>query len=156
MIFYNDAGDEVGGLVYNGFALDSGYTAVGHLSLDQWRQNQVVALQYLDNGRTLRSGLRVWDRPTDAPLREVFERGLAVRNASPAERDSLRDLAAAAQRRAGGTERLFLGSHDGVAKLEIRDSEALVRGRLLVDEGDRARLEFLNELGQAVEVYPPR
>ena len=75
MIFYNEEGDEVGGLIYNGIPRDyngiprdSGYSAVGHLSFDQWKQNQVVALQYIDNGRTRRSGLRVWDRPTDVSV----------------------------------------------------------------------------------------
>ena len=48
LIFFNDQGDEVGGLIYNGIKKDSGYSAVGHLSFDQWKQNQVVALQYLD------------------------------------------------------------------------------------------------------------
>ena len=156
MIFYNDSGDEVGGLIYNGIELDSGYTAVGHLSLDQWRQNQVVALQYLDNGRTLRSGLRVWDRPTDAPLGEVFDHALAFRQASPAGRDSLRSLVESDQEVASGTERLFLGSEDRVAKLEIRDPSGRVRIRLGVGDAGQARLEFLDEAGEVVAVYPAR
>jgi hypothetical protein len=68
MIFFNEQGDEVGGLIYNGIKKDSGYSALGHLSFDQWKQNQVVALQYLDNGTSRRAGLRVWDRPTDVSL----------------------------------------------------------------------------------------
>ena len=42
-------------------------TTLGHLSFDQWKQNQVVALQYSDDGRSRYAGLNVWDRPTDAP-----------------------------------------------------------------------------------------
>lgn len=45
MIFFNEQGDEVGGLIYNGITKASGYSALGHLSFDQWKQNQVVALQ---------------------------------------------------------------------------------------------------------------
>jgi hypothetical protein len=63
MIFFNEQGDEVGGLIYNGIKKDSGYSSLGHLSFDQWKQNQVVALQYLDNGTSRRAGLRVG--PTD-------------------------------------------------------------------------------------------
>ena len=49
----NDQGDEVGGPIVDGVPRDSGRRcAVGHLSVDQWKQNQVVALQYLDNGRS--------------------------------------------------------------------------------------------------------
>ena len=43
MIFLNEAGDEVGGLIYEGATRDSTYGAFGHLSFDQWKQNQVVA-----------------------------------------------------------------------------------------------------------------
>ena len=50
MIFFNEAGDEVGGLIYESERRDSAYRAFGHLSFDQWQQNQVVAVQYQDNG----------------------------------------------------------------------------------------------------------
>lgn len=155
MIFYNDAGDEVGGLIYNGLERDSGHSAVGHLSFDQWKQNQVVALQYLDNGRTLRSGLRVWDRPTDVSIEEEFQLALAYRDASEAERDSLRRVSAAARARGDrGVERVFVGSQDRVSKIELRDTEGHVRVRLLVDDRDSARLEFLDATGNVIETYP--
>ena len=39
MIFFNELGDEVGGLIYAGIKKDSvNYSAVGHLSFDQWQQ----------------------------------------------------------------------------------------------------------------------
>src|SRR5690349_6971186 len=45
IIFFNDQGDEVGGLLYNGILKESGYSAVEHFSFDQWKQNLVIALQ---------------------------------------------------------------------------------------------------------------
>lgn len=156
MIFYNEEGDEVGGLIYNGMERDSGHTAVGHLSLDQWKQNQVVALQYIDNGRTLRSGLRVWDRPTDVSMDQQLDLALAYRSSeSVAERDSLARIAAAARERGElGVQRLFVGSQDRTAKVELHDTEGRVRVRLFVDEQDMARLEFLDEAGTVVQSYP--
>lgn len=158
MIFYNDEGDEVGGLIYNGMRTDSGHAAVGHLSLDQWKQNQVVALQYNDNGRTLRSGLRVWDRPTDVTMDEMFDRAVAYRRTeSAAVRDSLERVSAAARERGDfGVQRLFVGSQDRTAKVELHDTEGRVRLRLFVDAQDVARLEFLDEAGNVVQSYPRR
>jgi len=58
--FFNEVGDEVGGLIYSGIKKDStAYSQVAHLSFDQWKQNQVVGLDYNDNGKTRYSGLRV-------------------------------------------------------------------------------------------------
>jgi hypothetical protein len=53
-----------------------------HLSFDQWKQNQVVALQYIDNGKTQRAGLRIYDRPKNVPLDEIFDRS-RTKNALP-------------------------------------------------------------------------
>src|SRR5258708_8243155 len=37
MLFFNELGDEVGGLIYEGAKQDSTYRAFGHLSFDQWQ-----------------------------------------------------------------------------------------------------------------------
>jgi hypothetical protein len=51
-----------------------------------------VAVQYTDNGSTRSAGLRVWDRPTDAPLEAQF--ALAERMLStPPGRCEIRSIA---------------------------------------------------------------
>ena len=155
LIFFNDQGDEVGGLIYNGIKKDSGYSAVGHLSFDQWKQNQVVALQYLDNGTSRRAGLRVWDRPTDVSLDQQFDRGLRMMQSTGSERDAIRAEAEAARKRGEfGKERLFVGSQDQTAQIQLRDKQERVRVRLYVDAQDVARLEFLDESGKVIASYP--
>jgi hypothetical protein len=122
MIFFNQYGDEVGGLLYNGFKKDSGYSAVEHFSFDQWNQNQVVALQYLDNGKTRRAGLRVYDRPTNITLDKTFDR-FKKRNEltknSPAYDSLTKEINLAAERGENGVERMFLGSQDEIAPNSI-------------------------------------
>ncbi|UCG87567.1 MAG: hypothetical protein JSW71_03200 [Gemmatimonadota bacterium] len=155
IIFFNEQGDEVGGLIFNGILKDSGYSAVGHLSFDQWKQNQVVALQYIDGGTSRRAGLNVWDRPTDVSLEEQLDRGLRMLDATGAELDSLRQAAAAARERGDyGVHRLFVGSRDRTAQVLLRDTKGRVRVRLYVDSNDVAQLEFLDEDGQVVAAYP--
>lgn len=156
MIFFSEAGDEVGGLVFNAMPRgDSGYSAVGHLSLDQWKQNQVVALQYIDNGRTRRAGLQVIDRPTTVPMEIELDRLERMIGATAAVRDSLRAAHQAAQRDgAGGIQRVFLGAQDRNAVINLRDTKGRVRLRLQVDSTDVARMEFLDAEGRVVAAYP--
>jgi hypothetical protein len=155
MIFFNEQGDEVGGLIYNGIKKDSGYSALGHLSFDQWKQNQVVALQYLDNGTTRRAGLRVWDRPTDVSFDKQLDRSLRMSESSGTEREAIRkEIEAARTRGELGNERLFVGSQDQTAQIQLRDKQGRVRLRLYVDGKDVARLEFLDETGKVMSSYP--
>ncbi|MEW5918419.1 MAG: hypothetical protein AB1762_18605 [Gemmatimonadota bacterium] len=155
LLFYNEGGDEVGGLIYEGAATDSTYRAFGHLSFDQWQQNQVVAVQYQDNGRLRSAGVRVWDRPVGEPLEQQFALAAQVTNAPAGPvRDSLERQRLLARNRVQGTARLFLGSEDRMAKLELRDTQGRVRVRLAVDSLGVARLAFLDARGSVVAAYP--
>lgn len=157
IIFFNDQGDEVGGLIYNGIRKDSGYSAIGHLSFDQWKQNQVVALQYLDNSKTRRAGLRVWDRPTDVTMDKELDRLLLYRNAGNDEKlkDSLKkEFKAARERGENGVERLFIGSQDETAQVQLRDRQGKIKAKLYVDSSGVAKLQFLNDKGEVISELP--
>jgi hypothetical protein len=150
IIFFNDQGDEVGGLIYNGIpANDSSYWAGGHFSFDQWKQNQVVAMQYLDNSRSRRAGLRVWDRPTDRRMSDFLDAGQAfVESHDSSVQDSLRRVMRGMRERGDlGVERLFVGSQNAVAQIQLRGTDGKMRARLYVDSTNTARLEFLNAQG---------
>ena len=153
MLFFNAAGDEVGGLIYKGgpSAPTDSNRAFGHLSLDQWKSNQVVVLQYLDNGTNRSAGLRIWDRPTGerAELLPVLERQM---NASP--RGPVRDSLIREYVRLEGSLRAFVGSANRVAALELGDVNGRVRIRLSVDTAGTARLAFLDTLGRVTTAYP--
>ena len=155
MIFFNEVGDEVGGLIYEGERRDSTYRAFGHFSFDQWQQNQVVAVQYQDNGATRSAGVQVWDRPTDAPLERQFALAEQLRGmpAGPA-RDSVNQERLRVRARVEGTPRMFVGSEDRVAKVELRDMAGRVRLRLLVDSTGAGRLIFLDSTGRRTASYP--
>ena len=153
MIFFNAEGDEVGGLVYDGQKREDGYSAFGHLSFDQWKQNQVVALQYGDDGRTRHAGLTVWDRPTDAPMSMQFEAAERMLAEAPGpRRDSLRAALDSARRRVAGIDRVFVGSRDRSAQIVLRDTKGRPRIRLVVDSTDVGRIEMLDASGAVTEV----
>lgn len=154
LIFFNEVGDEVGGLIYEGARQDSSYRAFGHLSFDQWQQNQVVAVQYQDNGRSRSAGVRVWDRPT-LSMEPQFALARQMRATSPGpQRDSLNRERLRVRELVQGAPRLFLGSEDRTAKLELRDPTGRVRARLLVDTAGTGHLEFLDQAGRVTAAYP--
>lgn len=53
LIFFNSAGDECGGLVYDGNDAEAGLV----LSVDKYRDDQVMQLQYIENTAKTREGM---------------------------------------------------------------------------------------------------
>jgi hypothetical protein len=59
MIFFNERGDEVGGLTYHGQLAGERYRASGGLMFDQFHQDQTVGIQYQDDGQNRSAGVNV-------------------------------------------------------------------------------------------------
>jgi hypothetical protein len=143
MIFYNDQGDENGGLVFDGGMKNGKPTNGGSLTFDRWHQDQTLQLVSTEDGHDRRAGLVVNDRP-DAPM--DIDAGLRMRSMKPGpERDA--QIARAGltnSRRAwlgrsedgrvalilsdpAGRPRLTLGvGNDGVPSVELRDAAGKV------------------------------
>jgi len=159
MLFFNEQGDEVGGLIYAGIKKDSvNYSSVAHLSFDQWKQNQVMALDYNDNGKSRFAGLRVWDRPTNIPMSKQLDQLEAmVANKNDSHKvDSIRKLLIDAQNKGeNGVERLFIGSRDQTAQIQLKDKNGVVKAKLYVDNAtNEAKLEFYNDKGEVIGTFP--
>lgn len=159
MIFFNERGDEVGGLTYSGdFTGDGeGYRASGGITFDQFRQDQVVSLRYSDNGTSRSAGVDVWDRSTEIAIEEILPLLMARREATTdAQRDSINAEIQAMAEAGGGlaAHRVFLGSADRTALLLLRDKDGRPRLRMLVDSLDAPRLEFLDADGQVFHTIP--
>ncbi len=156
IIFFNQYGDEVGGLLYNGFKKDSGYSAMEHFSFDQWNQNQVIALQYIDNGKSRRAGLRVYDRPTNISLDETFDR-FKKRNEflkNTAAYDSItKEINLAVARGDNGVERMFFGSQDEVAQIQLKDKNGKIRIKIYIDKTGEPKIDFLDEAGNLSKTF---
>ena len=156
MIFFNQDGDEMGGLVFNSFRLPNGKAAgIGHLSFDRFQDNQVVALQYKENATSVQAGLTVYDRPGTGVFATSFALLDEARSAPPARLAEIRRQLAELSAQGGlGAERAFLGSRDRSAQLLLKDAIGRVRARLVIDTDDAARLEFLDEAGKVTAKYP--
>ena len=155
MIFFNESGDEVGGMTWGGIKQGDAYQAGGHLSFDHWKQDEVVTIDYSDNGKFKRAGISITDRPRDYPLSVAIHKLQAMRAATGAARDSMqKELQALAAQGKFGASRIWLGSENSTAALRLKDVRGKERIRLFVDSTDVARLEFVDAQGKVVARFP--
>lgn len=154
MIFFNERGDEVGGLTYSGQLEGESYRAGAGIMFDQFRQDQVVGIQYQDNGASRSAGFNVWDRSTEISIARILEVVDARARATGAARDSIERIIEGWRAEGLSAHRIFLGSADRTATLLMRDVEGRPRIRLYVDSTDVARLEFLDSTGAVVHAVP--
>lgn len=158
MIFFNEEGDEMGGLVFNSFRLPNGRSAgIGHLSFDRFKDNQVMALQYKENRAGVQSGLTVYDRPGDG----IFSKSLDLlaeayaNNTSAMRLTEIRDSISmlSASRQLGG-DRLFIGNKNAIPQLTMKDDLGNVRIKLFVDSLNQAQLQFMDDQGELIASFP--
>ncbi len=145
IIFFDGKGWEVGGLIYRTSASDSG----AHLSFDQYRNDQVVVLEYTDDGAQKSAGLHVHDRARKPDMVELLALAKRLERATPAERATaekeLEHIAA---------ERVFIGSTDETATVSLADRAGNDRIRMVVDPAGAAHIDFLDAAGTVVERLP--
>ena len=119
MLFFNDEGDEVGGLTYTGTD-DNGRRANAGIMFDQLKQDQTIGISYSENNGQRSAGLQVWDR-SEQPLSDLI-RGLNDANALP-------EGPAARRRREGGARQGAGGSAPVVRRQEHRQvGDGVARG----------------------------
>jgi hypothetical protein len=149
IIFFNDEGTEDGGLTWEGKTENGKFSAVGHLSFDQYNEDQVVTLQYADENGVRQQGLRIDDR-ADIPINEVIDRMAAIRQMPSA---TSRDSASKALYENHGVPlaalRLFVGRDRAKqAIVNLADRMGRPRLRLVVDSLGAAGIEFLDVNGK--------
>jgi hypothetical protein len=144
MIFYNDEGFEDGGLIFGGKKdKDGKYSAFGHLSFDQYNQDQVINLEYSEENGIRKQGLGINDQP-EMPLAEMMPKYQAAMKmpAGPARDSILRVISK------GSAQRVFLGrARDKSAIVQLSDAHSHPRLRLTVDSAGAASIEFLDDSG---------
>lgn len=155
MLFYNDEGIESGGLVFAGKRGDDGRVAgFVHLSMDQYKQDQVVTLNQIERDGGRSAGLTVSDRPERTAIED--HRLLERRKAELPEQEYARWLREGIARGDFGAERVYVGktrARDAV--LQLSDARGKSRIRLRVTAGGEAAIEFLDENGEVTGRLTP-
>jgi hypothetical protein len=148
MIFFNSKGDECGGLIYDAMDQEAGLI----LSVDQFREDQIMQLQYYENPelKKRKYGLQLWDYPKENAFLERTDRLIEY---SKLDNEELRH-AAIQQMQADSLfsqERLFVGKRlNNEVGLFINDDEGRPRIKIYIDENNEAKMLFFDEDGKSL------
>jgi hypothetical protein len=157
IIFFNDEGTENGGLTISGSRDAQGrYRASSSWSFDQFDQDQILTLQYIDNNGQRRTGFTVADR-AERNIHDLVMQRDSI-NAMPdtaARRTALEKLMGPVNGVPLAATRLYVGRD--VAKnavVNLFDPLGRIRLRMRVDSSGRASLDFLDDDGRVTFSVP--
>ena len=158
LIFYDDEATECGGLVFSGRKDSSGkYFASGHFSFDQYNQNQVLYLQYLDDNGERKTGLYVDDWHNSPPypeFRRTYKETEKLTD-GPEKDAKLKELLEPANSDPAFAHRVFIGKDaDKSALINLADKKGKTRIQLIVDSTGEAKINFLDPIGKIVYSLP--
>jgi hypothetical protein len=160
LMFYNQEGDEEGGLVYSGKAIPGGQDADVTLTMDQYRQDQNVYLHHEEHKdaqtRTIDDGLTVISRPDQSQEKEEYALYEAMDKLSAEARDALK--LKSLQEGKISTRRLFVGDRRGMkGNVAYDDAGLFIKNRwgrdaikLYVDYDNKPHLEVYDPLGKTI------
>ncbi|OJJ22535.1 hypothetical protein BKI52_07590 [marine bacterium AO1-C] len=157
MLFYNDEGDECGGLVYGNHK--GSKSASSGLMFDQYKQDQVIAIQYGESTRrgkkSRMAGIQINERP-DTHIADLAALVNKMNKAKDPKKKALiqKELQKAQKEGKFGAPRLYLGNVNKTAILQLKDHAGRTRFRVKVDSAGTAKLQFLDELGKVMYQLP--
>jgi hypothetical protein len=152
IIFYNEAGDESGGLIFDGKLDAKGNPAAGmHFSMDRFGGDQQLALGHYEGGGFMETGLHVYDRGLVKDYEPLFQE--YQRTPAGPEKDALKKKWA----EAGGEQRTraFVGRTRGKsAAVILADSKGKPRIMMLVTPEGQPMLNFMDDSGKVIQSLP--
>ena len=158
LIFFNDLGDEDGGLIWSGKKVADGFDAGASLTMDQWRQDQTVQLSYEGGPKSTQwVGLRVIDRP-EKPMGPLLERAMKVKKLPEgAARDSAVQSLQKFMTDSGLTpaSRILIGKGaEKAAAVRLNDPAGKTRILIRVDSLGAPTMQFFDAAGKVTYELP--
>ena len=150
LLFVNDEGTEDGGLIWGGVRDASGKpTSFGHLSFDQYDQDQTLSLgSSLDADGSRRASVTINDAGPYLFTQEYFDDSLKWKT-MPHGPARAAEYARLEKKYPGDVQRAFFGrANDDSVGVELSDARGKVRARLVVRADGEPALEFLDESGK--------
>ncbi len=152
ILFFNDKGDECGGISFTGDQKDGKGNASALLAFDRFLQDQTVGIQYGESNGQYYAGLRVWDRP-DSSLGLVVDKLAAIEKMTEgAEKTAaMKEL----RETSGGAERVMVGrDREQAAVVRLSDTNGKPRIKLSVNTAGSPKFEFLDASGKVIYSLP--
>jgi len=154
LLFFDEEGTEDGGLSY-GISKDAAGHVTGsdgHLSFDQYMQDQIFTIDAGRDGDKKYSLLRMDDRG-DYPIMEALEAITRITKLPENQREA--ELKKFLETHPGDHPRVILGrARDGGSVLQLKDPEGRDRLVLRVAPDGTPKLQFLDATGKVVSEFP--
>ncbi len=152
MLFMSEEGTEQGGLIWGASQLPDGTIENhGHLSLDQYEENQIFALDAGQEGKDKFSRITIADQG-DYPVEEKRKAEERIGKLAADKQDGAWEEFFATHRH--DVKRLELGrAPDGSVGLSLRDGNGKVRIRIDVQSDGKGALQFLDDSGNVVSEF---
>jgi hypothetical protein len=153
MLFLNDEGTEMGGLIYGGRKDKSGaIQSNGHLSFDQYMQDQVFSVDAGQEGSKHYSLISIMDRG-DYPITDAIEASKRIETLPPEQQQA--EWKKFAGTHPGDASRIVFGrANDASAVLKMRDRQGRDRLLIQVAADGSPIIKLLNEEGKVVSQLP--
>ncbi|EZH74296.1 hypothetical protein ATO12_15635 [Aquimarina atlantica] len=161
MIFFNEEGDEIGGLIFNSAQLPDGRKfGAGHLSFDRYNDNQVINLEHKENIHgSIKSGITFYDRTGNGSFGknlDLIEEYKYQNISESRKKEIIEEIRKMKKNRDLGVERVFLGSDNEIPQLTMKDVMGNERIKLFIDSTNVPRLHFYNEKGVLIGEIPKK
>lgn len=153
IIFYNEEGSENGGLTFSGrTGPDGKVSSGGHLSFDQYEQDQVIQLTQNEYDGRRWAGMVVNDRP-DAPLDFDLAKRITAMPEGPERTAALEKVKADGT---FGRQRLYVGkTRDRESAVMLNDAMGRPRILMKVAPDGAASIDFLDDKGAVIRSVTP-
>jgi hypothetical protein len=156
-IFFNDEGDECGGMTWHAAKKDDHIDADSGLMFDQYDQDQTVGITYSQSDDKRSSGLRVWERPL-TPIGDLADKigQIEMQPDGPEKTAAMKKVREdAVTSGILGVPRVFVGrSTKNEAVVSLSDTKGKPRIVMSVDGSDHPSLQFLDSDGKTVSTFP--
>jgi len=154
VIFFDDEGTENGGLIFGGSkSKDGKVQSYGHLSFDQYQQDQVFTIDAGEEDGQRRSGLGIWDRG-DYPILEALNAVTRIRALPQNQQEA--EFKKFFETHPGDAARAYLGRvGDGSVVLKLKDKQGHDRVLLRVGADGAPSLQLLDAGGKVTAQLPP-
>ncbi len=152
MLFMNDEATENGGMLWGGRKNSDGKIEnFGHLSFDQYDQDQIFTIDSGREGEDRFSGIQIDDRG-DYPIQEGIEAGSRIKALPQDQREAELKKFLATHR--GDANRIYLGrAPDKSASLRMKDEQGRDRLVLRVNAEGNPVIQFLDANGKVTNEF---
>ncbi|MGX5817664.1 hypothetical protein ACWKWU_05680 [Chitinophaga lutea] len=139
LMFYNEEGEECGGLIYGGARRDGQPYTSQSLTFDKYQQDQVVQLIHDQSSGGDMKGLIVSDRP-DVSIEHTFHTLDSIKKNIPGKPAQDAVISTLAAEGLLGHRRLFVGQNKKTTGLFIHDEQGVKRIEIAIDDHDQPQI----------------